>query len=79
MNFFKKYEKASGATISISKTTITPLANAQIYNLQNKIQNFRITKNKEIFKILNIYFSKDLHYANEYNWPEYHKKKRKTN
>ena len=67
---FKKYNKASGATINISKIAIIPLANAQIYNFQNKIQNFRITKNQEIFKILGIYFSKNLHYANKYNWQE---------
>ena len=68
IKFFKKYRKTSGATINISETKIIPLANAQIYNFQNKIQNFRITKSKEIFKVLEgIYFSKDLHNANDYN------------
>ena len=52
INFFQKYETASGATINTSKTKIIPVANARIYNLQNKIQNFKITKNKDIFKIL---------------------------
>ena len=52
INFFQKYETASGATINTSKTKIIPLANARIYNLQNKIQNFKITKKKDIFKIL---------------------------
>ena len=52
INFFQKYETASGATINTSKTKIIPLANARIYNIQNKIQNFKITKNKDIFKIL---------------------------
>ena len=81
LDFFKKYEKASGATISINKTKITPLANAQIYNYQNKIQKFRITKNKEIFKILGIHFSKDLQYVNEYDWREFFPKieKRRIN
>ena len=38
LNFFKQYEKATGAAINISKTMITPLANAKIYNLDKKIQ-----------------------------------------
>lgn len=70
INFFRKYEKASGTKINISKATITPLTNARIYNLRYKILNFKITKNKETFKLLGIQFSKDLHYANEYNWQE---------
>ena len=67
-NFLSKYEKASGTTINMNKTTITELANAKIYNLQNKLVNFKIIKNKEPFKILGIYFSKDLQFANIYNW-----------
>ena len=70
INFFRKYEKASGTKRNISKATITPLTNARIYNLRYKILNFKITKNKETFKLLGIQFSKDLHYANEYNWQE---------
>lgn len=36
-NFLARFEKASRPTININKTTITPLANANIYNLENKI------------------------------------------
>lgn len=67
INFLKKYEKVSGARININKTTITPLANAKIYNLQNNIEDFRITKNNELFKILGLYFSKILQNGSECN------------
>ena len=66
-NFLTRYEKTSGATINMNKTTITQLANTKIYNLQNKLENFKIIKNKELLKILGIYFSKDLQFANVYN------------
>lgn len=33
LQFFKKYEIATGASINISKTTIMSLARAKIYNL----------------------------------------------
>ena len=36
LNFFKKYEIATGATINISETKVTPLANVKIYNLDQK-------------------------------------------
>ena len=38
LNFFKKYEIATGAIINILKTTTAPLANAKtyIYNLDKK-------------------------------------------
>ena len=36
LNFFKKYEIATGATINISETKVTPLANVKIYNLAQK-------------------------------------------
>ena len=36
LNFFKKYEIATGATINVSKTTITPLANAKFIILTKK-------------------------------------------
>ena len=48
----------------MNKTTITQLANAKIFNLQNKLENFKIIKNKGLFKILGIYSSKDLQFAN---------------
>ena len=50
----------------MNKTTITQLVNTKIYNLQNKLENFKIIKNKELLKILGIYFSKDLQFANVY-------------
>ena len=34
LNFFKKYELATGAAINISKTKITFLGNAKIYNIK---------------------------------------------
>ena len=34
--FFKQYNLATGTTINISKTTITPLANAKTYNIDKK-------------------------------------------
>ena len=36
LNFFKKYEIATGAAINISETKVTPLANVKIYNLDQK-------------------------------------------
>lgn len=36
-NFLTKYKKASGAIINMNETTITELANAKKYNLQNKL------------------------------------------
>ena len=36
LNFFEQYNLATGTTINISKTTITPLANAKIYNIDKK-------------------------------------------
>ena len=62
--YLTRYEKASGATINMNKTTITQLANAKIFNLQNKLENFKIIKNKGLFKILGIYSSKDLQFSN---------------
>ena len=70
IQFFRKYETASGATINKNETKLIPLANARIHNLQNKIQNIKITKDREIFKILGIFFSNNLNSANEYNWQE---------
>lgn len=36
---FRKYEIVTGATINLSKTKITTLADAKIYNLDQKIKN----------------------------------------
>ena len=36
LNFFEQYNLATGTTINISKTTIRPLANAKIYNIDKK-------------------------------------------
>ena len=60
LNFFKTYETATGATINVSKTTITPLANAKIYNLDKKIQNVQINNSEGFVKILGIYSTNDL-------------------
>ena len=67
-NFLTKYKKASGAIININETTITELSNAKNYNLQNNLVNFKIIKDKELFKILRIYFFKDLQFANIHIW-----------
>lgn len=61
-NFLTKYGKA------LNKTTIIELANTKIYNLQNKLTNFKIIKNNELFKILGIYFFKDLQFTSKNNW-----------
>ena len=70
LNFFKKYEIATGATINISKTTITPLANAKLYNLDQKIKNIQITKPNYFIKILGIYFTNDLQKSSSFNWEQ---------
>ena len=36
LSFFEQYNLATGTTINICKTTITPLANAKIYNIDKK-------------------------------------------
>lgn len=61
-NFLTKYGKA------LNKTIIIELANTKIYNLQNKLTNFKIMKNNELFKILGIYFFKDLQFTSKNNW-----------
>ena len=46
LDFFEQYNLATGTTINMSKTTITPLANAKIYNIDKKNtkhQNKRLT------------------------------------
>ena len=68
LNFFKQYNLAAGTTINISKTKITPLANAKIYNIDKKIQNIKITDPEDFVKILRIYFTKDLQTTSTYNW-----------
>ena len=60
LNFFEQYNLATGTTINISKTTITPLANAKICNIDQKIQNNKINDSQDFVKILGIYFTKDL-------------------
>ena len=65
--FSQDKKKPLVQTINMNKTTITQLVNTKIYNLQNKLENFKIIKNKELLKILGIYFSKDLQFANVYN------------
>ena len=42
LNLLEQYNLATGTTINISKITITPLANAKIYNIDKKIQNVKI-------------------------------------
>ena len=39
LQFLKKHEVATGATINISKTTILPSAGGKIYNLDKKKQH----------------------------------------
>ena len=68
LNFFKQYELAIGATINISKTKITALANVEIYDLDQKIQNIQIKKLTEFVKILGIYFTNNLQETSNYNW-----------
>ena len=68
LNFFKTFEIATGATINISKTAMTPLANAKICNVDKKIQNIHINNPKNFVKILGIHFSNDLQKTITYNW-----------
>ena len=58
-------EIGTGATINISKTTVTPLAGAKIYNLDENIKNTRIKDNT---KILGVFFTTDLKTASTVNW-----------
>ena len=60
LNAFEQYNLATGTTINISKTTITPLANAKIYNIDKKIQNVKVNDSQDFVKILGVYFTKDL-------------------
>ena len=46
------------------------LANAKIYNLDQKIKNIQITKTNEFIKILGIYFNKDLQNTSAFNWEQ---------
>ena len=46
------------------------LANAKIYNLDQKIKNIQITKTNEFIKILGIYFNKDLQKTSAFNWEQ---------
>ena len=68
LNFFEKYNLATRATINISKTTITTLANAKIYNIDKKIQNVKINDSQDFVARLGIYFTKDLRTTGIYNW-----------
>ena len=68
LNFFKQYELATDATIIIFKRKITLLANAKIYNLNQKIQNIQIKETTEFVKILGIYFTNNLQETSNYNW-----------
>ena len=52
LKFFKQYKIETGAIIIISKTTITPLANAKINNLDKKIKNIQINNPKILSKSL---------------------------
>ena len=47
LNFFEQYNLATGTTINISKTTITPLANAKICNIDKKYWEFTSQKTYE--------------------------------
>ena len=68
LNFIEQYNLATGTTINISKTTITPLANVKIFTIDKKIQNVKINESQEFVKILGIYFAKDLRTTGIYNW-----------
>ena len=68
LNFFEQYNLATGTTINISKTTIIPLANAKIHNIDKKIQNVKIIDSQDFVKILGIYFTKELRTTGIYNW-----------
>ena len=68
LNFFEKYNLATGATINISKTTITPLANAKVHNIDKKIQNVKINDSQDFIKVLGIYLTKDLRTTGIYDW-----------
>ena len=68
LNFFNALELATGATINVSKTMITPLANAKICNLDKKIQNIQINSPEDFVKILGICFTNNLQSTSNYNW-----------
>ena len=68
VNFFEQYNLETGATINISKTTITPLANTKICNIDKNIQNVKINDSQDFVKILGIQFTKDLRTTGIYNW-----------
>ena len=68
LNFFEQYSLPTGTTINISKTTITPLANPKICNIDQKIQNNQINDSQDFVKILGIYFTKDQRRTGIYNW-----------
>ena len=65
--FFRKYEIATGATINLSKTKITTLADAELYNLDQKIKSIQIIKPNNFIKILDIYFTTDLEKTSSVN------------
>ena len=65
--FFRKYEIATGAIINLSKTKITALADAKLYNLDQKIKSIPITKPNDFIKILGIYFTTDLQKTSSVN------------
>ena len=68
LKLFRTYELATGAIINISKTKITPLANAKIYNVDQKVQNIDIKKPTEFVKIFDIHFNNNLQETSNYNW-----------
>ena len=77
LNFFEQYNLATGTTINITKTTITPLPNAKIYNIDKKIQNVKINDPQDFVKILGIHKKPT---NNQYLQLEYmSKSNRKTN
>ena len=52
LNFFKKYEIATGATINIWKTTITPLVNSKYTTLIKKYKTYKLITQKFLLKYL---------------------------
>ena len=67
LEFFKKLNLATGATINLEKTTILPINTDSTTYLQKQLLNITIKEQDETIKILGI-FCKDLQAAIRLNW-----------
>ena len=65
LKYFQKLKEATGATINLEKTTVLPINTDITTNVPTEITK---KDQNENIKILGIYFSKHLQYANNINW-----------